>query len=386
MDSVGTGRWVGDLKTCFLLDDGWSFRVQVNRYLLAGRAWPIPKTVAEAMGLQSEHSIALDPAEKDSPQVTVRREGDRCLVDPIDQQLRMLNARENDVAFFCFRESRYRVVLRRVAEIDVSDPLGELLWRCGLDPQDEQHRRDPWHRLARTLGGSRRTRDEARSRLELRRDSGALELLDRITGVGPSASRWPDGWQYICPIDPTTESFALLAAGKRRVAMGVVDVSGQPDDSLIVTDGGIAWLEDEEMDPLVAGASSRALPFGLIPAATRRSWSAWLRGEHLIRLTGLSGATIELFRRDASWESEDGEEGALVELLTKIPPVFDECDPPERRIADTYPRSGLAFDRILTSAEACGLQSIVSDTKSGIRAIYSRGRDSTGSGLLDVLT
>src|SRR5262245_21017013 len=113
MDSVGTGRWVGDLKRCFLLDDGWSFRVPVNRYLLAGRAWPIPKTVAEAMGLHSEHSIDLAPVDEDSPRVTVRRDPDGCLVDPIDQQLRQLNAEENDVAFFCFRESRYRVVLRR---------------------------------------------------------------------------------------------------------------------------------------------------------------------------------------------------------------------------------------------------------------------------------
>jgi hypothetical protein len=386
---AGGRRWIGDLKRCFLLERGWSFRVPINRFLLRGRAWPLPVTVAEAMGLQEPGGLDLRPMNGcTGPPITVSRTAKKaCSVGAIDRPLRELKATDGDVAFFCFRETRYRVVVRRRIELNNADPVGQLLWHCGIDPSDDHYRRDLWHRLSMTLGGSGATRRDVLQRIEARRDRELLELLalTESAQVGRSAEWWPDGWQYIAPLDEHTSALALLSSsGERRVALGVVDVSGQPGKELIVTDGGLAWVEGD-FDPTDPSTEiSRRLP-GLIPAALKPEWNRWVRTEHRLRLGGLRGSGFNAHRDGDGWHVDGTRADSLLDILERQPPPDgDEPDPPVEPVRRSYPRAALAFTRALKNAEARGLVAIAADRRSGIRASYADGREITSSGLLDV--
>ena len=384
------GWWIGDLKRCFLLDTGWSFRVPVNRFLLAGRAWPIPVTVAEAIGLHGPGSLILRPVESGAdPDVTVSRTASACHVGAIDRPLRRLGAVEEDVAFFCYRERRYDVLLRRHRELDEADALGRLLWTCGMEPSDDRYRHEPWHCLARALGATGATREAVRRRLDARRDHGLLELLASVQpGRGSLSPRgWPEGWQYVCPLDEEWEGFALLGSdGRRRVAAGVIDVSGQPDDGLVVTDGGLAWVEDDQSGDVDGSVrAGRESLRGLIPAARKPAWSRWLYAEHRLRVAGLSGSSWSVSRGARGWLVDGVDSDSLLAALERLAPRDAVPDPPAEPAREPYPRSALAFERALADAETRGLMMLSADPRSGIRGSYASGREMTGSALLDVL-
>jgi hypothetical protein len=296
---------------------------------------------------------------------------------------------DGDVAFFCFRETRYEVLLRRRRELEDSDAVGRLLWSCGMDPADGRNRRDLWHRVGAALGASGPSPDNVRRRLGARRDRELLELVALAeAATSGSASRvWPDGWQYVVPLDDRDASFALLAGnGDRRVAVGVVDVSGQPDETLIVTDGGLAWVEDDATRSTDARTATGAqLSRGLIPAARRPEWNRWLRAEHRLRLTGLSGLAFAVARDSRGWWPDGTRYDSPLGVLDKLdPPREAILNRPREPARMRYPRSAFAFDRALASAESRGLVMLSADPRSGILATYDDGREITGSTLLDV--
>lgn len=380
------GRWLGDLRRCFLLEEGWGFRLEINRFILAGRAWPIPATVADSLGMESVDHRWLSPRRPDLvARVEVTRSGGSCLVGAIAEPLRRLGARDGDLGFFCFHEAKYAIVLRREDELKAgADPMGQLLWRCGLDPNDSTNRRDPWARLSRALGGSERTRDEVRRRLEARRDSALLTLLDDVGIVAPVRTQgWRTGWQYVIPDVGLDDALVVRAAnGQMRRLIGVVDVSGQPAAELLVTDGGLAWIEEESDVP------AREVPLlrGLIPAARKLGWTRWLRAEHALRLLGLAGEEFWANRDRTGWRVGGASVGSLIEALDRAPRlVMPVSQGPAEPVRTPYPRATLPFDRAARDAEKRGILALGADTRSGIRAIYGDGREAIGSSLLDVL-
>ena len=380
------GRWLGDLRRCFLLEEGWGFRFDVNRFVLAGRAWPIPATVADTLGLASVDHRWLLPQRPDlAAHVEVTRSGGSCLVGAIAAPLRRLGARDGDLAFFCFQEARYAIVLRREDELEGADAIAKLLWRCGLDPNDPTNRGNPWARLSRALGGSERTRDEVRQRLEVRRDYAMLALLDEVGIAAPVRTQsWPTGWQYLMPDARLDDAFAIRGAnGRIRRLVGVVDVSGQPADELLVTDGGLAWIEEESDLP------AREIPLvrGLIPAARKRGWTRWLRSEHALRLAGLAGEEFWANRDGTGWRAGSASADSLLEAVERVPQVtVPLAQGPAEPVVSPYPRAALPFDRAVRDAEERGILALVADPRSGIRAIYGDGHEASGSSFLDVLS
>jgi hypothetical protein len=327
----------------------------------------------------------LTPGSADlGAEVEVTRSGGACLIGAIADPLRRLGAREGDLAFFCFQEARYAIVLRREDELQQADPIGELLWRCGLDPTDAANRGNPWARLARVLGGSQSNRDEVRQRLEMRRDAVLIALLDQVGIVRPvRAQTWPTGWQHLRPDAGLEDVFAVRGAnGRVRRLVGVVDVSGQPGEELLVTDGGLAWIEED------AELEGREIPIarGLIPAARKRGWTRWLRAEHALRLLGLAGEEFWANRDRDGWRAAGTNAKSLVDALGTVPrPLAPASEVPAEPVKTPYPRAALPFERASRDAEERGILAIGADARSGIRAVYADGRELTGSALLDVL-
>jgi hypothetical protein len=338
------------------------------------------------LGMEPEHTRSLLPLSPDlGARVEVTRSGGSCLVGTIAEPLRRLGAHEGDVGFFCFQEARYAIVLRTWDELDGADEIGQLLWRCGLDPADPGIRGNVWGRLARTLGGSKSTRDEVRRRLEERRDPDLLALLDDVGIVASrGAQTWPAGWQYVLPDAEQGDALAVLGARDRiRRVVGVVDVSGQPGEELIVTDGGLAWIEAERDE----SAADVLMVRGLIPAARKRSWTRWLRAEHALRLTGLGGQEFWASREGSRWRSGGVSAESLLEALERVPrPAGAASQGPAESVKRPYPRAALPFDRVARDAENRDVLAIGADERSGIRAVYGDGREVSGSSLLDVLS
>ena len=212
----GRMRWIGDLKTCFLLEEGWAFRLHVNRFQLNGRAgWRMPLSLAESLGLSEAETRFLEPMNPELIQeVSLTHKAGALIGGPIDVPLHHLGAAAGDYAFFCVRGNRYDFVLRARGELLDADALGTLLWSCGLDLRDESLRHSPWRHLARSLGGEMRGREEVRRRLRVRRDDELLKLLDVVeTEGGVRAAGWIDGWAYRAAPLPNERFFALEGGG-----------------------------------------------------------------------------------------------------------------------------------------------------------------------------
>jgi hypothetical protein len=383
---VHTERWIGDVKTCFLLAQGWTVRIPVEPELLASHAWPVPMAVGKALGLDASATVPLEAADGSSGQtLVVSNRGGACSVVGIAEGLARMDPAAGDLAFLSFRDGRYSLSLRRRIELRDDDALGHLLWSCGMDPSDPNHRRDAWHRLARAVSASSPTRYEIRRRFETRRDPELARQLD-AAAVRGTVRGWPSGWQYTCRMVDEADALTLLGPdGRRRVAVGVIDTSGRGDDALIVTDGGLAWIE-VDCDANVSIADRSRSVSGLVAAAKKPGWNRWMRAEHRLRLVGLTGGSFCMVRDGDGWASEDVRRSPL-DLLERLQPITGQpVDPPGHAVIHPYPRSSFVFERILSSAESRGLATLSADPGSGMRAVYDDGMAATGSSFLDVLS
>jgi hypothetical protein len=372
-----------------LLEEGWAFRVLVNRFHLKGRdGWRMPAALADSIGLVAEETRWFSPMQPELLQeVALTRQAGALVGSPIDVPLGRLGARAGDYVFFCVRGDEYGLILRARSEVHGADALGELLWSCGLDHQDEMMRYSPWRHLARALGGEARGRDEVRRRLERRRDPeriALLELVDARTGSGG----WSDGWWYRSPALPFDEFF-VVEGGEHgvRVAVGVADASGQPPRGLIQTNGGLLWLDQADgLDQEEAERLLREPPAGLVPAARRTDWNRWLHAEHVARRAGLAGAEWSVVTRANGWEIADQHCDGLVDALQKVLQANDwDVVSPRFPIRESYPRSPLAFDRLAEAAVRRGLVAIRGEQQSGFVAVYGAGREVFGASVVDVL-
>jgi hypothetical protein len=387
------GRWLGELRTCFLLEDGWAFRFEINRFHLRGRAgsWKPPLAFAEALGIADGESLFFEPAEPfGSEEVALSRTQGKCLGGPIDAPLHALGAAEGDIAFLSVRSGAYTLRLRRLSELTDDDALGRLLWSCGLDPGDETTRSAPWARLTRALGGTGTTREDCRMALLRRGDESLralLEELDRGVARAPTQP-WPEGWAARMPMSHDRSTLTLLGTdGSVRVALGVIDTSGQPPRGFTVSDGGLVWIHHHvAVEPDELAGILREAPRGLVPGAHKSTWVRWLRAEHAARRAALLGTGWEIWRTHDAWWIGAEPHPDLSSALETTAVETDEV-PPAPATAPTrpYPRGAVAFSRALDDATRQGLESLGGHQLHGFVATYSTGRELTGAGLMDVL-
>src|SRR4051794_33939238 len=146
---------VGDLSTCFLLSEGWAFRVQVNSFQLMGKpGWQLPISVADWLGLERGERREL-PANLDDLQhtLTISLEDQGCRGSEIGEPLRRVGAREGDMAFIVLRPTSYSIIVRKAEELRDADAVARMLWLAGLDPTSPEIREHAWQVLARVMGG-----------------------------------------------------------------------------------------------------------------------------------------------------------------------------------------------------------------------------------------
>lgn len=372
------------------LEQGWAFRLRVDRFKLNGRAgWRLPLSFGEAFGLQNGETRRLGPLKENLGQeVTLTRKSTVLAGGPIDVVLKRLGAEAEDLAFFCVRtDGAYDMVLRASRELRDGDPLCDLLWRCGLDPTDPDICHAPWGKLGRALGGESRGRDEVQRRLAARKDHELTRLLASVErAVGRTSERWREGWSY-CEV-PVASQFLALGGGIHgvRVAVGVVDASGQPPRGLEQSDGGVLWLDQPDgFDPDGVGRILQAPPRGMIPAAKRDEWNRWIRAENAARRAALAGREWQVESGPNGWALRGHPYGTLPDALEELVKVEGFVPPPTLRVRTPYPRSALAFQRALDTAVRRGLRSIAAEKTAGFRATYESGRETVGAALMDIL-
>ena len=394
VSTKGRRRWIGDLRTCFLHDPGWVFRLEVNRFQLRGReGWRLPLTFADYCGLGDFEHRVLRPSQTNlSHEIWIERRFTACVAGPIDGPLRSLGATSGDLAFFHVRGDCYAMNLRPRDELHDDGPLRTLLWSCGLDPNDPEVITEPWVRLARALGGSGTGRDEVRQRLETRGDDSLLGLLEETsrgaTGYDDDArAAWPEGWQYRLPAADLTSFPALRGRDQSiRVALGVLDATNRPPRELILEDGNILWLQQSPIaDPDDLLEMLRVPPRGLVPAAHREGWARILRAEHAARRRALAGDEWAVAVSESRWEIGGRPYGSLVDALDSLRDTEDELVPaPAKGVQSPYPRSAVALRRFAEEAVQAGLKAIVADPTFGFRGEYV-GQDVTGAALHEIL-
>jgi hypothetical protein len=386
---------IGDLSTCFRLDDGWAFRLKVNGFHLKGTpGWRMPVSVGEALGLETGEQLDL-PCLIDGVDhaLTVERRADTCAGGEIDVPLSAVGAEEGDLAFIELRHDGYSVTLSRRANLDDPDPLVALLWNCGLRGDDPAVRADPWPRLARALGGGGRTLDGVVERLCRRRDTRLLTLLEAAAendAVVADGSDWPIEWQYT--LAPANIDGALIVRrkdGTLRRLLGVVDGTAQPASELHLGDGGTLWMTLPGEEGLKGSNELlTAPPIGLVPSALRAGWVAWMHAEHLARRAALGGVEWRIGLSEGRWIMGELETGLLSEALAATASDTAEQDqvpPPAKRVHHAYPRNATAFRAIVREALNNGLMAIRSDAQVGFSAQFSDGTTRTGAGLLDAI-
>lgn len=393
-DRPSRTRWPGDLKTCFLLDRGWSFKKPVDQYLLDGTPWwRMPLSLAEACGLEPGDSRELAPHRPLLEQsLEVERRYDSFVGGAMGIALSNLKAEDGDVVFVTLRGDTYDLVLRRRSEIGTGDTLGLFLWNCGLDPHDSQCRSAPWDRLARVLGAGSGGRQQIRSRLEVRRDQRLLELIDDLERNGHDrgdSDPWPPGWQYSAPEGEGGDYFFLTGNdGSARVAMGVVDATGQPPAHFLVTEGGLCWMEQKTGFRADAIATMlRDAGRGWFPAAMRANWTSWIRTEHRARRAALADTRWSVRRDGAAWVGSEQHFERLTDALAHV--AVDVPDPvtaPEGKAHAAYPRSSSAFQGIVERAVSRGLSEIRGDSRRGFRCLHADGSERTAVTLIDLLS
>jgi hypothetical protein len=287
-----------------------------------------------------------------------------------------------------FREASYRMIVRKAREVEPDDPLGSLLWYCGLDPRDDEVQSRPWDRLSRALGGSGGTPEAVKSRLEERRDKRLAALLDDARAVGPRLTPgWPPFWQYVLPDQDEVEMFVLQRSdGFARVAVGTLDATAQSDASLTLGDGNLLWATLQPTDEFERIQDlCDAPPSGLVPSARKGSWIRWLRAEHAGRRAALLGEDWVIDVDSDGWRLRGSTFGELTAALLSL--RLDDrtvCDAPTTRVERPYPRTGLAFTGLVRRARGAGLRALRGAGTEGYEAEFE-SRTATGACLVDVL-
>jgi len=372
--------WPGAQPDCFLIEGRWAVRIFVDAPLLRGATWRVPTTVADGLGIEAEKS--LRPERNLNGSLVVRLRGNGCTGGGISDALQGLGVIEGDFVFVRLSPTSYDVIARRRREIASTDALGRLLWGCGIDPNEQDARSQPWLAVARAIGGGEADRDALRQRLAARHNFELVTALDETRGVKTAIEStqtdWPPGWEFTAALDENESRYALRNTnGMIRVAVASTD--GDRDrNGLVVDRTGLAWREI---------ASSRDAASDDAEHRSNERWVRWKRAEHNAVRAALAGVDWRLTRLDGTWYATT--EDAYVDLaaaLEAVPaPSAGRPRPPTTATRATSPRSGFAYDRLVRRAIDSGLNAIAANSTSGFVAVFDNGERTEAPTLADLL-
>lgn len=377
--------WIGDWPTCYLLENGWSARLLVNRRLLSGASWAIPNALGERLGLEVEEERSLVPPPQPWGKMRVRRTTNGFWVDP-SPLLDDLGAREGDLLFVTLTSTSFAVSLRPKSELEDADDLGIVLWRCGFRPSDASARERPWELLARALGGSGSTRSTTLERLEARGQLATAALVEQLppgTGVSrrDALSSQDEQWSWRAPLAPDTSMYAVEVESGRRIAVGIT-TSGSPlPPGFLRTGGGLVWCHESELTSRL-----RELPEGVRKVYGIEPWVRWARAEHAARLVALTSDEPWTIIHDEGWVLSDQRMSGLVEALEVVGRAYCGGQPSSPRSVErhSWPVSAIAYSLAVDRATKRGILRVRGDLSHGFAAEYP-GEVRHGFTLLEIL-
>ena len=377
--------WAGALPNCFLIDTVWATRLFVNAVLLRGARWRVPGPIAA--NLEISKPTRLAPARHALGQdLAVAPVATRLMAGSIGAALRALEAMEGDFVFAALSPDKYDLVPRKRRELRPGDDLGRLLWGCGIEPNDEGARGNPWAALSRALGGTIPNRQAVRQRLIER---GNVELVEALDGIhfarsagSAEETSWPAGWEFVSRLGDDTGWYSVVTAeGSARLALGVV-ADGSAVEGTIVDGADIAWV-DAGQEPYHEVAE-RHRAAGIVHG--NQAWAAWKRAEHHARRSALTGAEWRIVHMDGQWVAANAHHRDLRDALGAVSPDDQEPpQPPDRTIRLPCPRSAFAYERLVARAVARGLTAVEADSAAGFAAVFGEGTSVKGPALADIL-
>ena len=386
------------LRSVFLLGAGWSYRIKITYDIIEGYDPTLIQSYADYLGLDPRSDRTYRAADQGLPPITVsrRRHGGRneAWISGLDAVVDALRLATGDYLFVTFQRDTYTAYPRRWEELGSSDPLGELLWSCGLDPRDDQTRKRPWARLARVLGKEGSSREDVRAALLNRRDQYRLDLLDEAQPDSEVVILpWPAAWRFVAP-QAADDLFKLANPGSYRIAVGWAnpqDLTGP--QHWVVSSDGIIWIQVEAKNgevPTADGELQKLIdspPPGVI--AVPHEWVQWAKAEHnACRLAVVDGVGWTLMRTTGGWMSDDGPTAdSLLSALESLPRsnrLAVDVDVPDHAIPQ-YPRRALDFKLAERQAVRRGITALRGVPGLGLQGEFSDGRRRTGLAVVQAL-
>ena len=385
-----SAEWPGLAASCFLVGAAWATRLFVTGSLLRGSRWRLPLPLCHLVDVEGE--LRIPPSHQHLGQdLVLTSSNGTCTVGGIAQALRALDVAEGDFVFVGVAPSRWSAKARRRLELRGVDALGKLLWACGMDPHDDEARREPWRAVGRALGGVAADRESVRERLVHRGNSDLVQELDaarpdresdEATNAGTG---WRADWQYASALVGDETRFALRSPGGAvRACLGVSTDGTAHVEGTFMGAGNLVWVDldglgDDEDLPHV-----RTPPVGMVVTALRPDWVRWMRMEHRARGAGIFGVPWTLGVEDRRWTYTATPHADLLEALAVLPPATDQIGRVRGRVVTPYPRSAFAFTRLAQRAVSKGLLSLAGG-ELGLTATFADGTAVTGLSLSDIL-
>lgn len=379
------------LRSVFLLDTGWSYRIMVTTEIMDGYDPTLIQSYCDYLGLEVGSDTTYKSSVDGLPSITVsRRKHARrheAWISGLDGVFDRLGLEAGDYVFIGFQRDVFTIYTRRWQELSDRNALGELLWSCGLDPHDEQLRMRPWGRLARVLGMEGSSREQVGIALLTRSDDYRLDLLDNARADSHVVAKpWPSTWRFLSPKSPGP-LFKLMNAEDVRVAIGWANAQDLTGPQRWVTSpDGVVWAQFDAGDRggLPTDHEIRQLielpPSGM--TAVTDEWIQWACAEHnACRLALVDHINWSLTLTSDGW-TYDGNSaaGSLLAALETLPlsakPARD-ADFPDHAIPQ-YPRRALDFRLAERQATRLGLVVLRGVQDVGIRGEFADGRRSEG--------
>jgi hypothetical protein len=378
-------QWVGDRGDCFLHQESWALRIYVDEALLAGSAWRLPLSFADAVRVGLGRT-RLRFSEDPSIDLVITRSDIECVAGTLDPVLSYLGAVAGDRMFIEVDETKFKVDRQGPADPN-GDALSELLAAAGIK-QAEAPRERVWSILCRAVGGAASgDREEFERRLMARGDWVSLGLLHKTGPISTQeADNWPPSWDRCAPLDADSTRFAVVNdRGERRIAIAVAGHMSDLPFGVAARQGGLVWLDDDQnlttFVALLRGAE------GVVMSGFDPSWVEWARAEHHARRCALAGVSWELSPVSDGWRGADGLTFSdLASALAAVPSASTMSAPPPEFIGPSaYPTSAYAFRRIGEVLKQRALRWLRADRGAGFSAELATGSILLGTGLADLV-
>lgn len=365
----------------FRLDFGWSLRLSISPRLRRASRVPVPESLVAAAGLAPQQILDVVPDDRGGPVLTLWRGQGRAGCRGRFDQLIPSDAADGDWLFISFDLPRYRLQLSRGTA--TADPAARLSALVGLPP-DAAAGPAFWHHVSRRLGVATSEPDALRVVADKRRDRALREAVSAAATAIRPVTEWGPEWDLGSDLHPDQRYLAVTNGRRCRVAVGVADPRDRLPDHVLVTPGGLVWVEVGQPDEARAARASLA-PDIVAPVLSDR-WVSWMRLEHLVRRVSLAGQQWRLLVDGQSgWRLEGtGAVGDLRAVLAVVGGRETGIVRDGRHVRHTIPRAAGAIERALRRATVGGLHALESDSEAGFASCWTSGT-SLASSLLGAL-